>query len=64
MDNDNASAGPLSRPGTASAENGNVFLDGPDGVALTLTPEAAIGTAQSLLEAAEVAKHQPRDEGA
>ena len=61
MDNDNASTGPLSSPGRASAENGHVFLDGPDGVALMLTPDAAIGTAQSLLEAAEVAKRQPRD---
>lgn len=40
-------------PGEASAEDGYVILDGPDGVAVTMTSEAAIGTARSLLAAAE-----------
>ncbi|NML05281.1 hypothetical protein [Sphingomonas sp. G-3-2-10] len=45
-------------PGVASAEGGQVILDGPNGVAITMTPDAAEGTARSLLVAAEVAKHQ------
>jgi len=47
--------------GTAVAEQGQVILDGPDGVAITMTPEAAQGTARSLLAAAEQAKQQERD---
>lgn len=54
----------LTSPGRASAEQGQVMLDGPDGVALTMTPEAAVGTAWSLLEAAEVARRQRDDEAA
>lgn len=49
---------PLDRPGSASAEQGHVVLDGPDGVAITLTPDAAEGTAQSLIEAAREARRQ------
>lgn len=45
-------------PGVATAEQGQVMLDGPDGVAVAMTPEAAEGTARSLLAAAEEAKHQ------
>ncbi len=44
--------------GTASAEGGIVFLDGPDGTALALTPEAAERTGQGLVRAAEEAKRQ------
>jgi len=50
---------PCERPGVASAEGGVVVLDGPDGVAVSMTPEAATGTAQSLLLAAEQAR-KPR----
>jgi hypothetical protein len=42
-------------PGVASAEQGQVILDGPDGVAVTMTAEAAKDTAESLLRAAEEA---------
>ena len=52
----------LTSPGSASAEQGQVMLDGPDGTALTMTPEAAIGTAWSLIQAAEAARRQ-RDAG-
>jgi len=44
--------------GTASAEQGQVILDGPDGVAVAMTPEAAEATARSLLAAAEEAAEQ------
>jgi len=49
---------PLAEPGKASAEQGVVILDGPDGVAITLTPEAAAATGHSLIEAAEQARQQ------
>jgi hypothetical protein len=46
-------------PGEAAADSGVVVLDGPDGVAVTMTPDAAIGTADSLRDAAATAKRQP-----
>lgn len=49
---------PLKKPGVASAENGLVMLDGPDGIAVTMTPDAATGTGQSLLSAADEARAQ------
>lgn len=49
-------------PGIASAEKGLVILDGPAGIAVTLTPEAAVGTGESLIAAAAVALTQsPED---
>lgn len=49
-------------PGIANAEKGLVILDGPAGVAVTLTPEAAMGTGESLIAAAAVALTQsPED---
>lgn len=53
-----SSAQILSESGTASAEEGVVVLDGPDGVAITLTPEAAEGTGHSLIAAAQEARRQ------
>ena len=47
---------PYDVPGKASVEDGVVLLDGPDGVAVSMTPEAAAGTAESLLRAAALAK--------
>lgn len=47
-----------SDPSTADAEEGIVFVDGPDAVAIALTPEAAIETSDRLLYAAEQAKAQ------
>lgn len=49
---------PSSVPGIASAEDGLVVLDGPDGVALTLTAQAAALTGKSLISAAAEAKLQ------
>ena len=51
----------LTTPGRASAEQGQVMLDGPDGTALTMTPEAAIGTAWSLIQAADAARRQRQE---
>lgn len=45
-------------PGKANAEAGVVILDGPDGVAVTMTPYAASETGKSLIEAARVAREQ------
>ncbi|RYX95450.1 MAG: hypothetical protein EOO28_11865 [Comamonadaceae bacterium] len=44
--------------GLASAESGFVILDGPDGVAVSMTPAAARLTADSLVQAAEQAERQ------
>lgn len=49
---------PLDEPGAATAEDGHVVLDGPDGVAITLTPDAAVTTGRRLIEAAELARRQ------
>lgn len=49
---------PETEPGVASAEDGLVLLDGPDGLAVTLTADAAARTGQSLIEAAAAAEKQ------
>jgi hypothetical protein len=49
---------PSATPGVASAEEGHVLLDGPDGFAMALTAEAALATGRSLIEAAERARAQ------
>lgn len=49
---------PETKAGIAAAEDGQVILDGPNGVAVAMTPEAAEETARSLLIAAEEATHQ------
>lgn len=49
---------PSPRPGTATAEQGVVLLDCPRGAVVTLTPEAAKATSQSLREAAALAEDQ------
>ena len=51
------------RPGRASAEGGLVLLDGPDGVAVAMTPEAARVTAQELIAAADEAAGQEHAPG-
>jgi hypothetical protein len=45
-------------PSKTEAEEGVVLVDGPNGVAVALTPEAAIETSDRLLFAAEQAKAQ------
>lgn len=47
---------PEDQPGVASAEGGIVLLDGPRGVAVALTPDAAAITGYSLIAAAEEAR--------
>ena len=49
---------PETEPGIATAEEGLVILDGPNGVAITMTPDAAMGTGHSLISAAEIAEMQ------
>jgi len=53
---------PEEEPGQAVAEEGVVVLDGPDGVAVAMTPYAAEGTGHSLLAAAEDARRQTTGE--
>ncbi|RZI97555.1 MAG: hypothetical protein EOP78_00565 [Variovorax sp.] len=52
----NTARKPREDAGRATAENGVVILDGPDGVAVTMTPDAATRTAESLHAAARVAR--------
>lgn len=47
-----------SKPSDVSAEDGVVNLDGPDGVDVGLTPEAALETSDRLLEGAATAVGQ------
>lgn len=49
---------PYDEPGVASVEDGHVVLDGPNGLAITLTPEAAIATGESLVRAGREAMKQ------
>jgi hypothetical protein len=50
---------PLLVPGEAVAEAGQVLLDGPDGVAIALSPDAAEETGRRLIAAAAEARRQP-----
>lgn len=49
---------PQNEPGAASAEAGIVMLDGPGGVAVTMTPDAAEETGKRLIAAASAARGQ------
>ena len=49
---------PATSPGVASAEAGLVVLDGPDGLAITMTADAAMQTGESLIAAARQARMQ------
>ncbi|MBU0644934.1 MAG: hypothetical protein KKA78_17265 [Alphaproteobacteria bacterium] len=42
---------PYDQPSDVAAEEGEVIVDGPDGVAVSLTPEAAVETSHRMLEA-------------
>lgn len=46
------------QPGEASAEAGVVLLDGPGGVAIALSPDAAEETGKRLMAAAQEARRQ------
>jgi len=60
---DNPATQPLTEPAQASAEDGLVIMDGPDGFAVTLTPEAARITGQRLIEAGNIAHRHRVSEG-
>lgn len=49
---------PYQTPSQVTAEEGEVHVDGPDGVAVSLTPEAAAETGRRLLQAAGDARRQ------
>jgi hypothetical protein len=49
---------PSPLPCEATAEQGVVLLDGPQGVVMTLTPEAAHATGENLRRAASAATRQ------
>lgn len=50
-----------SKPGDAKAEKGEVMLDGPDGVAISMTADAARKTGLSLSDAADAADRQDKE---
>lgn len=58
MNTERSSHPPSNAPGIASAENGMVILDGPCGIAATMTPEVAVQTGENLISAAASAKAQ------
>ena len=45
-------------PSKITAEDGEVMVDGPDGVAFSLTPDAAAETSDRMLEQAAIARGQ------
>lgn len=45
-------------PSEVNADNGEVIVDGPDGVAVTLTPDAALETSDRLLHGGMAAQGQ------
>ena len=49
---------PEQLPADATAEQGEVMIDGPNGYVVSLTPEAALDTARSLRAAAREAECQ------
>lgn len=53
-----AANAPHAEPSSVSAEQGQVLVDGPDGVATALTPDAAEETARRLAQAAAEARAQ------
>ena len=44
-----------------AAEHGSVIVDGPDGVAITMSPDAAEETARRLMEAVDEARRQDKE---
>jgi hypothetical protein len=51
-------------PSEVDADEGQVLVDGPDGVSVSLTPEAALETSDRLFEGAVRAKGQQASEAA
>ncbi|MES2632664.1 MAG: hypothetical protein V4669_06800 [Pseudomonadota bacterium] len=50
---------PCDVPGKATLEAGVVLLDGPNGVAVAMTPACALQTADNLRRAAMAAANEP-----
>lgn len=50
-------------PSQVVAKDGKVVVDGPDGVAVTLTPDAAIETSHRLLDGGVTAQGQDVQKG-
>ena len=55
-----SSNAPHKQPGQVTAEEGEVNLDGPDGIAASFTPDAAEETGRRLMDGASVARDQMR----
>lgn len=53
---------PRDEPIHAAAEHGEVLLDGPDGLATSLTPRAARRSARAIATAARHAQRDPEAE--
>jgi hypothetical protein len=53
---------PYDVPIHAAAEHGEVILDGPDGLATSLTPAAAKQSATDIRHAADIAEQHPDHE--
>ena len=51
------------KPSVVEANDGEVVVDGPDHVAVTLTPDAAIETSERLFEGAVKAQGQQVERG-
>lgn len=51
-------------PSVVTAEEGEVMMDGPDGVSVSLHPDAAEETARRLMTAAAEARRQRNEEPA
>lgn len=49
---------PYDKPTKVTAENGEVHLEGPDGVDVSMTPEAALETSDRLLSGGLTAQGQ------
>lgn len=49
-------------PSDVTAEDGEVMVDGPDGIAISFTPEAAEETSHRLLDGAVTARGQKVEE--
>lgn len=60
MDSSSSALRPREDAGVATAIDGVVVLDGPDGVAVTMTADAAARTADSLHAAANEARRHAR----
>jgi hypothetical protein len=49
---------PYDTPSDVTAEEGEVIVDGPDGVAVSLTPDAALETSDRLMKGGLTAQGQ------